>query len=116
MAGVEILALEEVVTDYIFNWSLSGSAFAIVFVIFIIIGVLVSMVSSDWINIKIGVVSGLILGVFAGVIFGVAEKIPVEYEDQYKVVISDEVSMNDFLAKYKIIEQEGRIFTVVEKD
>ena len=37
-----------------------------------------------------------------------------EYE--YKVTISDEVSMNDFLEKYEIIDQEGKIFTVKERD
>lgn len=116
MTGVEILALEEVVTDYAFNWSLFGIVFAIIFAIFVGIGTLVSVSSSDWTNIKIGVVIGLIFGIFAGALFGGLESIPVEYEDQYKVVISDEVSMNDFLVKYKIIEQEGRIFTVVEKE
>lgn len=116
MAGVEILALEEVVTNYIFNWSFFGIVFAITFVIFIIVGILVSMSSSDWSNIKIGIIFGLMFGTTLGAIFVVGERIPVEYEDRYKVIISDEVSMNDFLSKYKIIEQEGRIFTVVEKD
>lgn len=116
MTGVEILALEEVVTDYAFNWSFFGTAFAVVFVIFVIIGTLISMASSEWFNVKVGVILGLIFGLFCGVVFGIGERIPVEYEDQYKVVISDEVSMNDFLSKYKIIEQEGRIFTVVEKE
>lgn len=116
MTGVEILALEEVVTKYVFNWSLFGIVLTVIFAIFVIVGTLVSMASSDWFNIKIGVVLGLIIGLFIGALFGLGERIPVEYEDQYKVVISDEVSMNDFLAKYKVVEQEGRIFTVVEKE
>lgn len=116
MTGVEILALEEIVTDYTFNWSFFCIAFAVVFAIFVGVGTMISVISSNWINIKIGIVLGLILGLFGGTMFGVGERIPVEYEDQYKVVISDEVSMNDFLTKYKIVEQEGRIFTVVEKE
>lgn len=116
MTGVEILALEEVVTNFVFNWLLFGIVLAVVFVIFVIIGTLISMASSEWFNVKVGVILGLIFGLFCGVVFGIGERIPVEYEDQYKVVISDEVSMNDFLSKYKIIEQEGRIFTVVEKE
>lgn len=40
--------------------------------------------------------------------------LPKEYETRYKVIISDEVSMNDFTTRYKIIDQEGKIYTVRE--
>lgn len=36
-----------------------------------------------------------------------------EYE--YKVTISDEVSMNEFMKKYEIINQEGKIYTIKER-
>lgn len=39
---------------------------------------------------------------------------PTAYETHYKVLISDEVSMNEFLEQYEIIDQEGKIFTVRE--
>ena len=114
MTGVEILAIEEVVVDYAFNWLVSGAAFGITFGVFILIGVIMSIAFSDWDNMTIGVILGLILGVICGTIFGVGERIPVEYETQYKVIISDEVLMSQFADKYKIIEQEGRIYTVVD--
>ena len=34
---------------------------------------------------------------------------------QYKVTVSDDVSMNDFNDEYKIIQQEGRIYTIKER-
>ena len=34
---------------------------------------------------------------------------------EYKVTIEDSVSMNEFLDKYEIIDQEGKIYTVKEK-
>ena len=50
-----------------------------------------------------------------GGLVGAAYDIPVEYETQYKVTIADEVLMNDFLEKYEIKNQEGKIYTVVER-
>jgi hypothetical protein len=35
---------------------------------------------------------------------------------EYKVIIDDSVSMNEFLDKYKIIDQEGKIYTVKERE
>ena len=37
-------------------------------------------------------------------------------DTKYKVTISDEVSMTEFYEKYEVIEQNGQIFTVREKD
>ena len=34
---------------------------------------------------------------------------------QYKVTVSDDVSMNDFNDEYKIVQQEGRIYTIKER-
>ena len=33
---------------------------------------------------------------------------------EYKVTIDDSVSMNEFLGKYEILDQEGKIYTVKE--
>ena len=35
---------------------------------------------------------------------------------EYKVTIDDSVSMNEFLDKYEILGQEGKIYTVKEKN
>ena len=35
---------------------------------------------------------------------------------EYKVTIDDSVSMNEFLDKYEILDQEGKIYTVKEKE
>lgn len=37
-------------------------------------------------------------------------------DTEYKVTISDKVSMTEFCEKYEIIEQDGKIFTVRERD
>ena len=35
---------------------------------------------------------------------------------EYKVTIDNSVSMNEFLDKYEILDQEGKIYTVKEKE
>ena len=41
---------------------------------------------------------------------------PETYKTHYKVTISDEVSMNEFLEQYEIVDQEGKIYTIKEKE
>lgn len=116
MAGVEILAMEEVATEFTFNWVASLITLGIILAIYILIGFLISKKTDDWKNLKIGIIVGSILGVFFGAAMGFAFEIPVEFDNKYKVIISDEVSMNDFFEKYEIIDTEGKIYTVVERD
>lgn len=35
---------------------------------------------------------------------------------EYKVTVSDEVNLNEFMDKYEILEQEGKIYVVKEKE
>lgn len=116
MTGVEILAMEEVVTASQFNWT----AFWITVLGFAVFGTAVGICGS-WYDRWYGAILGIITGAACGAIIGAALggetfNIPTEYETQYKVAISDEVSMNDFLDKYEIVDQEGKIYTVRERN
>ena len=116
MIGVEILAMEEVVVDTVFNWSAFFIPFCIIFGIFIVVGFAISFSTRDWDNLAIGAIVGTIFGSIMGIAVGFGCGIPVEYETQYKVIINDEVSMSDFFSKYELVEQDGRIYVVTEKD
>ena len=116
MTGVEILAMEEIAVDRAFNWVALLITFGIILAIYILIGFAISKSTDDWKNFKIGIIVGSILGAFLGTAMGFAFGIPVEFDNEYKVIISDEVSMNDFFEKYEIIDTEGKIYTVVERD
>ena len=116
MTGVEILAMEEIVTDSVFNWTVFWIVLGVLFGVGIFIGVIASVGTYDWSNLVIGVFFGLIAGIFFGSLSGNEASIPTEYETQYKVTISDEVSMNEFLERYEIIDQEGKIYTVRERN
>jgi hypothetical protein len=54
----------------------------------------------------------MIMGFLSSVVIGAVE---LEYYPTYKVIISDEVSMNEFMGKYEILNQDGKIYTVKEK-
>ena len=47
---------------------------------------------------------------------GVGAFAPREMIPRYQVIIDDEVEFNDFISKYKIIKQEGLIYTVEERE
>lgn len=114
MAGVEILAMEEVVTATQFNRTMFWIIFGIALGVMFIIGTAMSLQSGDWVQLLLSLLAGLLVGALFGVIVGSLSATPTEYTTQYKVTISDEVQMNDFLSRYKIISTEGRIYTVRE--
>ena len=47
---------------------------------------------------------------------GVATFAPREIIPRYQVIIDDGVEFNDFINKYKIIKQDGLIYTVEERE
>ena len=115
MTGVEILATREVATAFGFSWENFWMALMIVTIIGCFIGLLVSLSNRDFEGLVVGCIIGAIFGVLLGIGLGV-DGLPTEYEPQYKVTISDEVQMNDFLDKYEIVSQEGKIYTVRERN
>ena len=116
MTGVEILATQEVATAWTFNWYMLFIVFAITIAISLIGGLIAVFVEQDGSHFLQIVATGIVLGLGFGAIAGEGTGTPIEYETQYKVIISDEVSMNEFVAKYEIISQEGRIYTVQSRE
>lgn len=115
MSGVEVLHSSEVFVSSGFN----GESFLITFIMCIVIGLILGVTIGLMVLDEAWMVYGTLTGIIFGLVFGtVASSIrstPEEYETHYKVLISDEVSMNEFLEKYEVIDQEGRIYTVKEK-
>ncbi len=115
MTGIEILTSAQVATEMIFNTTAFWVTSICFFGVAVFIGAIVSISESDLSYVifisLIGVICGGMTGSMAGSLF--AE--PATYETQYKVTISDEVSMNDFYEHYEVIDQDGKIFTVRER-
>lgn len=115
MPGVEILATQEVATAFTFSWENFWFGFTMLTIVGLCLGIFASLQYDTFLGILTGLVLGIIFGILVGVGVGV-DGIPTEYETQYKVTISDEVPMNDFLARYEIVDQEGKIYTVRENN
>ena len=116
MTGVEILTSAEIVSAAVFNWTAFWITFGVVFAMIelVAIGMWLSG-DSDVSVIPSFAIFSVVLGVTLGGLSGKICETPTAYETQYKVTISDEVSMSDFYEHYEVIEQDGKIFTVREK-
>lgn len=118
MNGVEILNVtEHVIMERAWSWSMCFGLFIGVFFFCIFLGLMQGLKEND---IKIGIISGLITGIIMALIssplltiFFSEKEVGKEYH--YQVTIDDSVSMNEFLDKYEILGQEGKIYTVKEK-
>lgn len=112
MTGVEILSSNEVAISYMFNFKICFIvALAILFV-----GICASFCTKNK-GYKDKILFYTVCGCISiGSIAGSGERIPTEYATEYKVAISDEVLFNEFVEKYKIVDQEGKIYTVRERE
>lgn len=117
MTGIEILTSAQVVSEAAFNLTAFWITFGIVFGIFVIVGIGEWIFDvCEWAVIPAFAVLGLFASGLLGAMSGAIFEIPTAYETEYKVTISDEVSMNDFYERYEVIDQDGKIFTVRERE
>ena len=70
--------------------------------------------AGEWICLICGTLCILTLAVF-GLLTAFDDYFKEYSHTEYKVTIDDSVSMNEFLDKYEILDQEGKIYTVKEK-
>lgn len=121
MNGVEILATEKVVSEY----GYTANHFWIGFFIMVGIGIFISILilfdeDYDTTDKVTGIIMTLFFCVAIAYPIGLLTKElgskPIAYETRYKVTISDKVKMNEFYERYKIINQEGKIYTVEERE
>lgn len=117
MSGVEILATEEVAIAWeSWNWEGFLLTVGICFLVAIVVGILVGVPDDLGLGVTIFLIIFLVGGALFGTLAGRTTGDPIEYETQYKVTIDDSVSMNEFIEKYEIIDQDGKIYTVREKE
>lgn len=110
MTGVEILATETIYATILPEWCfILGVIFATIFILL--------FVSVANLERTLTIIFGILVicsTVFCA-ISQINSKTDVDYIE-YKVTISDEVSMNEFYEKYEVLDQEGEIYTVRERE
>ena len=116
MNGVEILSSTEVASEFTYNWWLAGLMYLAVILVWGIIGFYVIGEREEPSYAFFGCLLGAIIGIFIWFCVCVLSEKPTAYETHYKVTIDDSVSMNEFLDKYEILDQEGKIYTVKERE
>lgn len=117
MQGIEFLTSTQVATKWAFNWNAFWITSGIIFGICFIVGIFYwASDQCEWGIIPALSVLGIIIGSIVGVGMGQHFEKPLAYETYYKVTISEEVSLKDFYEYYKVIGQDGKIFTIKEKD
>lgn len=117
MQGVEILTQAQVATSSAFNWTAFWTIASVLSVAGLFLSVLMTFGNDlEWMAVPVVWLFATLFGCFIGFIVGKYDcSTQAAYETQYKVTISDEVPMTEFLERYEIIEQDGKIFTVIEK-
>lgn len=117
MDGVEILSSTEVVSEFAFNWTAFWIVTAICFVI-----CLIAYLCTIWeVEVLPWTIALIGIWIFASAMFGglfgaVIAPVPTEYVTEYKVYLENGVNMEEFIEQYEIIEQEGKILTIRERD
>ena len=115
MDGITVLSQSEITTKPCWIW-----IFLFVSLFVIIFGVVLATIWASF-NKKIGTKLATIFTFLGIVLFfidwlcGIIITVPTgKYE--YKVTISDEVNFVEFNNKYEIIDQDGLIYTIKEKE
>lgn len=117
MNGVEILSSETIYQTEVYWWLIPLCAG---------IGLLIGLILAikEWIDCGFSgdcifcIVALTIACAFVGFLFAIISEHKTDTIDhiEYKVTIDDSVSMNEFLDKYEILDQEGKIYTVKERE
>lgn len=119
MNGVEILNItEHAIMEHTWSWRMCLGLFIGITCVCVLIGFFQGLSECDAGR---GVIAGLIVGLICALILSpiltaLLAKKEVGKEYHYKVTIDDSVSMNEFLDKYDILDQEGKIYTVKERE
>lgn len=107
LEGVEILSTY---TGYIkafnFTW------FFAIIIAALITGIICSIIVSDYEVIVLCLIAGTFIGAAVGII---NERTIGEYPI-YKITVSEDVNFTEFNDAYEILEQDGKIYTIKERD
>ena len=111
MIGVEILSSEIIYNTLLPEWCfIVGTIFMFV----ALFGVFMCLAEDFIPGVWICSILTAVLMIFTGV-SGMADVSSIHHIE-YKVTIDESVSMIEFLDKYEILDQEGKIYTIREKE
>ena len=109
--GITLLDTGTKVVSY--TWGCSWGGFiAAIFAIFLIVVFIICTI--DGTGGEIFFVAGIFVGMLSLFIFVHAK--PAKTINTYSVIIDDSVSMTEFYDKYEVLDIQGKIFTITERE
>lgn len=112
MEGITVLKVYDSLVTNVPGWSWLGLIVALA-TLAISTLIIVYMVSTKDYSMAVFLILVLGLGsLMSGIVFATAEPV---YEKRQDIYIHGDINMDEFTSRYEIIEQDGLVFTVVEK-
>lgn len=118
MDGVTILLTEEMLLATGFNWEAFFIAFACIAIFGVLLSVILNRLEENKIITYCNFIFSLLISLIVGILLGFNIPTPDKSVtvQRYKVTIDETVSFEEFTNNYEIINQEGKIYTVMTKD
>jgi len=111
MDGIEVLNQIEITKNP--DWAASLRT---ILIIVIVIGAIIFIISAITDLELLGIITGILEIVLVLACLGLAFIQEPTGKYEYQVLINEDISMLEFYGKYEIIDQEGKIFTIREKE
>ena len=109
--GITLLDTGTKVVSYTWGWSWGGFIAAIFAILLIVAFILCTI---DGTGGDIFFIAGIFVGMLSLFIFAHAK--PAKTINTYSVIIDDSVSMTEFYDKYEVLDIQGKIFTITERE
>lgn len=109
--GITLLDTGTKVVSYTWGWSWGGFIAAIFAIFLFVISILCTIDGAGGYGAFIGGIVCIMLSLF---MFSHAK--PAKIITTYSVMIDDSVSMTEFYDKYEVLNIEGKIFTITERE
>ena len=109
--GITLLDTGTKVVSYTWGWSWGGFIAAIFAIFLFVISILCAI---DGAGGEIFLVAGIFVEMLSLFIFAHAK--PGKTINTYSVIIDDSVSMTEFYDKYEVLDIQGKIFTITERE
>ena len=109
--GITLLDTGTKVISYTWGWTWTGFMMGILAILCIVISILCMI---DGTGGDIFFIAAIFVGMLSLFIFAHAK--PAKTINTYSVIIDDSVSMTEFYDKYEVLNIEGKIFTITERE
>ncbi len=109
--GITLLDAGTKIVSWTWGWSWAGFIITIFAILCIVISILCA---ADGTGGYLVFIAGMFLGLLSLFIFAHAK--PAKIIPTYMVLIDDSVSMVEFYDKYEVLEIQGKIYTITERE